>query len=407
MRTLLIIAIVYQVFVSSSAFGQWVRMEDPLPTARFAAMSFSLNDTGYVVGGIKKSGTQYIGYKELTTYSPETDSWGDRPAYPGGTIYAGIALGFDTLAIVGLGGNQSGALSNQLWSYDPATRGWKKLANFPGSRRVYPFYFRLGSKAYVGAGVTYVSGEPQYLNDLWEYDLVTNTWTERASYPGKGRVGIAAFAIGDRAFAGIGDDGVNFHQDLYEYDPVQDVWTQRANVVSDIRSFPQTIALGDKAYMIGGEQAHLEFTKAVVRYDPATDSWEALPIFPGTARRNAVLFAIKGQLFYGLGQVGPEDDLVVRDLWRFSPASSVTDNAGRDIIQVYPNPCVDQFYVGAPNTAGYGIWITNALGVTVLQSVSVGHEPIRAPETPGLYFYRIESSDGGMYSGKFQKVSHN
>jgi N-acetylneuraminic acid mutarotase len=403
LQTVWILILTFILIPSGSA--QWVQVSSDDIGGRFGAMSFTLADSGYVVGGIKQSGASYLGYKQLLRYDAATDSWAERPVYPGGNVYGGIALGFDSIAVVGLGGNQTGNLSNQLWSFKNTTQTWKRLANFPGTRRVYPFYFCVGAKAYVGGGVAYDGGEPQYLNDLWEYDLANDTWARKADYPGKGRVGVAAFAIADRAFAGIGDDGQSFHDDLYEYDAAGDVWIQRGNVVGEIKSFPQTIAYGGKGYVIGGERGHLDFSSAVLRYEPASDSWESLGLFKGAPRRNAILFEAGGQIFYGLGQFGPEDDMVVGDLWKYTvPAAVYSDKAEADA-HLYPIPSFDELAIQISGSVEYTVRIFNVLGCEVWSGRFIGASQVAAPAAAGLYFYHIETVNGVIGKGKFQKVS--
>ena len=48
--------------------------------------------------------------------------------------------------------------------------------------------FAIGGKGYISTGVTgNVQTDGEYLNDLWEYDAETDTWSQKADFPGVGR----------------------------------------------------------------------------------------------------------------------------------------------------------------------------------------------------------------------------
>jgi hypothetical protein len=56
--------------------------------------------------------------------------------------------------------------------------------------------------------------------DFWEYDPVTNAWTQRADFGGTGRSGAVGFSIGSKGYIGIGGDSNNaFLNDFWVYTP--------------------------------------------------------------------------------------------------------------------------------------------------------------------------------------------
>src|ERR1700733_4379247 len=63
--------------------------------------------------------------------------------------------------------------------------------------------FSIGLKGYLTCGSN-SAGILQ--NDLWEYNSVNNSWTQKASLPGITRNGAIAFAIGTKAYVGCGQD---------------------------------------------------------------------------------------------------------------------------------------------------------------------------------------------------------
>ena len=87
------------------------------------------------------------------------------------------------------GGNSSNETFKDFHSYDPVTDTWTSKSDFPGLSRGYSYGVSSDTKGYVGFGLHIDGGGGfNYLFDLWEYDPVSDSWTELASFPGSARV---------------------------------------------------------------------------------------------------------------------------------------------------------------------------------------------------------------------------
>jgi hypothetical protein len=60
----------------------------------------------------------------------------------------------------------------------------------------------------------------QYLKDVWEYNLFSNSWNQRSDFPGDARKFATAFVINDRAYIGSGATTSAFYDDFYAYIPI-------------------------------------------------------------------------------------------------------------------------------------------------------------------------------------------
>ena len=60
------------------------------------------------------------------------------------------------------------------------SQSWINRPNLPSTERTAVSSFAIGSKGY------FVGGESSIGNlfDVWEYDTSTNTWAQKANYPG-------------------------------------------------------------------------------------------------------------------------------------------------------------------------------------------------------------------------------
>jgi hypothetical protein len=111
---------------------------------------------------------------------------------------------------------------NSVYQFSPFDFQWRRMADFPGLRRVMAFSFVLDGKAYFGGGRTEDWGQTPY-SDVWTYDPVTNTWSGILYIPGE-RHSATAFTIGSKAYVGFGL-GIETYgtlpnmYDFYEFDP--------------------------------------------------------------------------------------------------------------------------------------------------------------------------------------------
>lgn len=76
------------------------------------------------------------------------------------------------------------------------------LAPFPGTPARDVMSFIMGSKGYVAGG--YSLSTNQALDQLWEYDIPSNQWTNKGRIPGGPRAGGSAFVMGNSVYYGLG-----------------------------------------------------------------------------------------------------------------------------------------------------------------------------------------------------------
>ena len=204
------------------------------------------------------------------------------------------------------GGNRK-----DLWEYDPVTDGWTQRADLPGEARKEAVGFAINDKGYVCAGMG-----ATYLQDLWAYEPATNTWVQKASLPGAARCGAVAFVTAGKAYVTTGTNGSSL-QDTWAYDPVTDAWTSRAPFAGAARVYAAAFAVGGKGYV--GTGANPGWTKDFWCYDPITDAWVQKADFGGSARYRAVGFALGTKGYMGTGGPGGP---ATPDIWEYDTATN-------------------------------------------------------------------------------------
>jgi N-acetylneuraminic acid mutarotase len=251
--------------------------------------------------------------KELWVYDPAADSWTKKTSIPhtiSGDKDGAFAFALNGKGFVGCGGGSVN--SKDFWQYDPATDTWTQKTDFPGVKRSEALSFVAGGKAYVIGGENNSDGLP-YLTDVWEFDATADQWTQKNNFNGPGRIHANAFAIGNKGYIGIGyNPDVNpvDLNDFYEYDPSTDSWTRKTDFPDpEGRSTAIGFSIGTKGYMGTGFLNVGEGHKDFWEYDPSKNSWTQRQDVGTNGRYWAVGFAIGNTGYVGGGE-GGEYDLV-------------------------------------------------------------------------------------------------
>ena len=67
--------------------------------------------------------------------------------------------------------------TTQFWEYNPVTDTWTQKANIGGDSRNDPVCFTINDKIYLGLGYGFTDQ-----NDFWMYDPLTNVWAQKAGF---------------------------------------------------------------------------------------------------------------------------------------------------------------------------------------------------------------------------------
>lgn len=290
--------------IHSAVFGQWMaRTGMGQSNTRTFSTSFSVNGKIYVVGGAMN----FSGYNDVWEYNITSDTWTQKANFPGGVRGGSSAFTIGNKAYYMCGTDFTGQFFSDVWEYDPATDTWIQKADFPGIARHEGVAFTIGNRGYFGTGYVEVVGPNSTfwdtLDDFYEYDPATDTWTVKASVPGQPRGWAIGVACAGRGYIGLGGDEnqTGSYSDFYEYDPLANTWTAKANYPLQMAE-SAAFTLGDTIYVCGGINfANLAGTPAVRKFMPSTNTWTTLPNFNGNAIIAAVAATVSNRAFLGTG----------------------------------------------------------------------------------------------------------
>ena len=247
------------------------------------------------------------------------DTWTAKANFGGIVRDQAVGFSIGTKGYIGTGFN--GVVShnqtlNDFWEYNQATDTWTQKADFGGAPRLNAVGFSIGSKGYIGTGIDSLGNN---LNDFWQYDPIGNTWTPKANFGGLARSQAIGFSIGTNGYIGIGA-GASLFNDFWEYNSLTDIWTAKANYTGLARYSSTGFAIGSKGYIGTGFDGSSSKLKEFYEYNPATNSWTPKANFGGTKRRNAVGFSIgnKGYIGTGADSIGFQ-----QDFWEYDTLSNI------------------------------------------------------------------------------------
>lgn len=246
--------------------------------------------------------------------------WNQKANFGGTARHRTTSFTIGNKGYMGLGHYNSGPSGNihleDFWEYDPASNTWTQKADFGGGPRYHAVGVSYGSKAYIGTGRS-IGG---ILNtDWWEFDPIANTWTIKSSFPGQQCRGAVAFLLDDYIFVGTGQTTSGFTSDFYAYDIINDQWL---GGVSTFPGSPRTSAvcftINDKAYVgTGGVGCG---TTDFYEYKLSTNTWVQRANVGTLIRQEAVGFAVNGKGYIGTGD-NCSSGLNYKDMWEYDPAT--------------------------------------------------------------------------------------
>ena len=131
----------------------------------FAAVSFVVNNKGYVTTG--------FGPLATSEYDPVTNMWAPKTAFPFLLFSsAGFSIGNFGYAGTGITNPTTNDKTKQWWQYNPVTDAWTQKTDFGGIERANAIAFSIGQKGYLGTG----EGA-----DFWEYTPDSTTAVNEVS----------------------------------------------------------------------------------------------------------------------------------------------------------------------------------------------------------------------------------
>ena len=250
---------------------------------------------------------------------PGQGSWTNKADFGGLSRYMAVGFSIGNKGYLGTGSILNVPSFNDFWEYDPLSDIWTQKANFGnGTALGFAVGFSIGTKGYIGTGIMNSNAAQQF----WEWDQATNTWTQKTSFGGAARWYATGFSIGNKGYIGLGNS-VNgnppYNQDFWEYDPIADAWTQVADFGGGPRIWAPGFSIGSKGYVGTGNNSN--YCNDFWEYDPASNVWNQKADYGGMPVNTAVGFSILNKGYIGTGVGGIPYNRY--DFWEYDPVTDI------------------------------------------------------------------------------------
>lgn len=193
---------------------------------------------------------------------------------------------------------------------------WTKVTPFKGVKRSGAFSFTIGTKVFVGTGY---DGD-DYWNDVYGFDINNGYWESIAEFPGTPRERAVAFSVGGKGYVGLGynrDADTEELRDFWVYDPATNTWDSLGLFGGSARYSAVAFSIGEYGYVgtgYDGDNTNSDFWQ----YDPSGNTWKEIVSYPGDKLESALAFVINGKGYIGAGW---DNGLHNLDFWEFIPGT--------------------------------------------------------------------------------------
>ncbi len=379
-----------------SAQISWVQKAD-FHEPRTEAFAFSIGNYGYIGSGYNGSDVS-----DMYQWDQSANTWTVKASIPIARSKS-VWFSINSIGYVVSGANSSGTVYNDCYEYSPTSNSWTAKTSIPGARQG-ACGFVIGNYAYVGTGQVTAS---TYLNNFYKFDPTANTWTAIAPFPGIARCAAFAFSANGKGYVGCGfssPDGstIIFHKDFYEYNPVTNTWSQKADFGGGKRCWPVGLTVNNIGYAGTGYDSTYIGVKDIWSYNPNTNNWQLMSNFNRLGRFAAISFTIGNKGYIGTGYQETGAAGLYQDLWEFSDPTSVSEIHATDVISTIFND-----HLSIVNFQKMGniknICLMDISGKLIKQWKYVSGTTYNVSDiATGMYFIQLETSNG-VRTGKVMK----
>jgi hypothetical protein len=396
------------VFIAPGAKANYWTQKASCPGLnRDGSFCFAIGTNGYVGCG-RDSNYSYV--NTFWEYSQLNNAWTQKANFAGNARF--MSTGFAVLnnGYVCCGKDSVGFHINENWQYNPTNNVWTQKANFPGSPREQAMGLATQAMAYLTCGVS-TNASTIYFNDMWEYNPANDTWLQKASFSGLGRISPSAQIINNKIYIGCGYNflsGSLYLADVYQYDIAADTWLQKTNYPGSLSCQGVNFTLWGYGYFGAGQSAGgciNEFRE----YNHILDQWTLKSPVPNMGRNECISFSIGNKGYAGLGET--QNNGMLNDFWEYTPDSShATGISEWSDIMLSPNPTTDNLKIklkGFTNSKNdITVFINDLKGKKVYSKIiepntTILHVPV-TNFACGVYILKVDNSEHIIVK-KFEK----
>jgi hypothetical protein len=205
-----------------------------------------------------------------------------------------------------------GDASRTLFEYNPITNTWTQKVNIPKSDIIG---YAIASTSSYGYVILH--------KVLYQYNPVLDEWKQK-TFPGIGEWRQIAFSINEKIYVGLGTGTSGYTTEFWEYDEISEIWTKKAEFPFGNKIDAIGFSINDKGYVLLGNPSN----EYIYEYDSNTDQWKEKLNIGGIVqdlsdnRISSAAFVIEGKGYFTCGASqynGGRVKKIFKDLYQFDP----------------------------------------------------------------------------------------
>lgn len=384
---------------------------------KFSQVRLAINNSSCRSGsGIGNTDVTFSSFRNSLLASSNTSFVDKNPSNaPSARAYHSSMLTYDHKIVVfgGFSVTTSIDLHNDTYLYDIKNNTWSELHDGTGDAPSKRFlhkcvYYDATNTMYLFGG-TIQDTDNTTSDELWKFDLTTNTWSEirpigtKPTKRGAHNLEIDGNVI--YLFGGINGVTPNdtVYNELWQFSIINTEWTQLSGATNKNRSHASSVIANGNIYIFGGVDEDSTTLNDIITYDIFNNTWD-LSFYsggtPGTTippkLSNSSMDALTPTCFFIYG--GEDGTNNVEDIWEFhvenktwkkvfggATTNMFTKRSNHSMNIDYVDDTVTMIVFGGSISSGY---INKTYSYTL--STIFGHDnnaPLKLSDLSGQEFY--------------------
>ncbi|WPP48421.1 IPT/TIG domain-containing protein [Catalinimonas niigatensis] len=199
----------------------WTRLSDFPGEGRSKFVTFVINSKAYIITGTK--GNAYLSdnsLSEVWEFDSQTGNWTKKNDFPGGARWSAFGFSINNRGYVGGGIYGNAQKQNDFWKYESVNDSWTKLNDLPTELWNEDIFAISNSEN----GFVLAQSENQD-RDFWKYNPINDSWSRGPSLPDLLKI-TTGFVFNNDVYIGTGEQNKPKNSSsFYKYNPGLDSWT--------------------------------------------------------------------------------------------------------------------------------------------------------------------------------------
>lgn len=310
----------------------WEQLENFPGSARDDGSTFTIGENHYC--GLGRD----VGFnctRDFFIYNGISSTWTVSASLPPGEErqYA-TGASWNNKGIIFGGAKCDGSFLNDIWIFDPINDSWTEKTPLPSDGRGGAVHFLIQDTLYIIGG----RNTNGILSEVWGYNLNNDTWSQKTSFPGDGIWRGTAFQWNGIGYAGLGKNNLNlqtgFNTDIYSFDPQNQTWNITPSNGLTPRCYIGTAQKDSLVLFFGGVDDINTILSSFDRLDVSNWTIQNLTSFSSEPRKGAMCFLVADNFYFstGVSQTTRFDET-----WRINDILKHSELVTNSVV-IFPNP---------------------------------------------------------------------